>query len=122
MTAITALQVKSSIARPAVGDLVPAGSTQRVFGAAWTGDGKITRVEVSTDGGASWTAANLIDRDAPFAWRLWDYHWKAPARAGRAVLMSRATDSGGRTQPMKRDIDRRTYVINHVLPVEVEVK
>jgi hypothetical protein len=36
--------------------------------------------------------------------------------------MARATDSRGRTQPMKRDPDLRSYMISHVLPVEVEVR
>ena len=31
--------------------------------------------------------------------------------------MVRATDSQGRTQPMDRDKDRRSYEINHVVPV-----
>jgi hypothetical protein len=36
--------------------------------------------------------------------------------------MARATDSRGHTQPTTRDPDRRTYMINHVVPVEVEVR
>jgi hypothetical protein len=36
--------------------------------------------------------------------------------------MARATDSLGRTQPVLHDRDRGTYMINHPLPIEVEVK
>jgi hypothetical protein len=36
--------------------------------------------------------------------------------------MARATDSLGRTQPAQRDPDRGTYMINHLLPIEVEVQ
>jgi hypothetical protein len=36
--------------------------------------------------------------------------------------MARATDSLGRTQPLHRDPDRGTYMINHLLPIEVDVK
>jgi hypothetical protein len=36
--------------------------------------------------------------------------------------MARATDAKGRTQPTKHDPDRRTYMINFVAPVEIEVR
>jgi hypothetical protein len=36
--------------------------------------------------------------------------------------MARATDSLGRTQPLQRDPDRETYMINHLLPITVEVR
>jgi hypothetical protein len=36
--------------------------------------------------------------------------------------MVRATDSRGRTQPMERDPNRGSYMINHCLPVEVEIR
>ena len=44
------------------------------------------------------------------------------AAALQARLIARATDSLGRTQPVMRDHDRGTYMINHLLPIEVEVK
>jgi DMSO/TMAO reductase YedYZ molybdopterin-dependent catalytic subunit len=121
VTPITEMQVKSSIARPVDGANVPRNSTERIFGAAWSGEAAVTKVEVSTDGGKSWEIAKLIDKEAPMAWRLWEYQWKTPSQPGRVVLMTRATDSRGQTQPMKRDIDLRTYVVNHVLPVEVNI-
>lgn len=122
MAPITEMQVKSSIARPSFGDTVPRNTTHRIFGAAWTGESSVEKVEVSTDGGTTWAAASLVDKKSPMAWRFWEYIWKTPAQPGRAMLMSRATDRQGRTQPMQRDIDRRTYVINHVIPMEVEVR
>jgi DMSO/TMAO reductase YedYZ molybdopterin-dependent catalytic subunit len=121
MTPITEMQVKASIARPAVGDVVPRNSVQRIVGAAWAGETGVKSVDVSTDGGKTWAAAKLIDREAPMAWRLWEFAWSTPTNGGRTNLMARATDTRGQTQPMERDGDRRTYVINHVVPVEVEV-
>ena len=41
---------------------------------------------------------------------------------GRQTLMARATDSRGLTQTNERSSDRGTYMINHLLPVEVEVR
>ena len=52
------------------------------------------------------------------AWRLWEYPWQTPSRPGRQVLLARATDQRGRSQPMERNPDRRNYQISHVLPME----
>ena len=119
---IREMQIKAEIAKPIEGEPVPANSNVRVHGAAWTGDGEITKVELSTDGGATWNNAKLIDKAAPYAWRLWEFEWHAPAKAGKQTLIARATDSRGRTQPTERDPDRGTYMINHLLPIDVEVR
>jgi hypothetical protein len=37
-------------------------------------------------------------------------------------LIARATDSQGRTQPTQRDHDRGTYMINHLLPITVQIR
>jgi DMSO/TMAO reductase YedYZ molybdopterin-dependent catalytic subunit len=121
ITPLTEMQIKSSIARPVGGATIARNSTERIFGAAWGGESSVSRVDVSTDGGKSWAEAKLIDKEAPMAWRLWEYHWKTPSAPGKVALMARATDSRGRSQPMDRDIDLRTYVVNHVLPVEVAI-
>ncbi len=118
---ITEIEVKSSIVRPTVGESVAAGADYRVRGAAWTGESEITKVAVSTDGGKSWDDAKLLGDAVPFTWRLWEFTWKAP-KAGKYALLCRASDKRGRVQPLERDADRRNYVINHVIPVEVEVR
>jgi len=120
-TPITEMQVKAQIARPRIGEVVPVKMPYRVHGAAWTGEGEIARVELSTDGGKSWAAARLLDKPVPFCWRLWEWTW-TPNRAGPVTLLSRATDTRGRVQPMTRDADRRNYLISHVLPVMVNVQ
>jgi hypothetical protein len=53
---------------------------------------------------------------------MWAFNWRTPGQAGRVSLLARATDARGNTQPMQRDTDRRNYMINHVLPVEVDVR
>ena len=116
------MQIKAEIARPSEGETVPANSNVRVHGTAWTGDGEITKVEISSDDGATWNEAKLLGESKPTAWRLWEFSWRTPARPGKATLIARATDSKGRTQPMERDPDRGTYMINHLLPIEVEVR
>ena len=44
-----------------------------------------------------------------------------PATGSEAVLMSRAADAKGRTQPMTRNNDYGTYAIHHVVPVTVKI-
>jgi DMSO/TMAO reductase YedYZ molybdopterin-dependent catalytic subunit len=122
LTPVAEIQIKAEIAKPAQGETVPANSTVRVYGAAWTSEGEITRVEVSADGGVTWSDATLLGASKPNAWRLWDFEWRTPSKSGEANLMARATDSHGRTQPSQRDNDRGTYMINHLLPIPVRVR
>jgi len=122
LTPLTEMQVKAQIAKPTQGDIVPANSSVRVHGAAWMSDGEITKVELSTDGGSSWKEANLLGEPKPNAWRLWEFNWQTPAAPGNQTLIARATDSLDRTQPVLRDPDRGTYMINHLLPITVEVR
>ena len=119
---LSEMQVKAEIARPSEGETIPGNSNARVRGTAWTGDGEIKKVEISSDDGATWNEAKLLGESKPNSWRLWEFNWKTPARAGKATLVARATDSNGRTQPIERDPDRGTYMINHLLPIEVEVR
>jgi DMSO/TMAO reductase YedYZ molybdopterin-dependent catalytic subunit len=119
---LTEMQIKAEIAKPVKGEIVPADSKVRVHGAAWTSDGEIMKVELSTDGGATWNEAELFGESKPNAWRLWEYDWQTPAAAGKQTLIARATDSLGRTQPAERDPDRGTYMINHLLPIIVEAR
>ncbi len=119
---LSEMQTKAEIARPAEGEIVPANSHVRVQGAAWTTNGEIIKVELSTDGGSTWGDAKLLGEAKPNAWRLWEFNWKTPAAAGKQTLISRATDSRGRTQPAEHDPDRGAYMINHLLPIDVEVR
>jgi DMSO/TMAO reductase YedYZ molybdopterin-dependent catalytic subunit len=119
---LTEMQIKAEIARPAKSEAVPVSSNVRVHGAAWTGEGEITKVEFSTDGGATWSEASLVGTSRPNAWRLWEFDWRTPSKPGQVNLIARATDSQGSTQPTHRDRDRGTYMINHLLPITVEVR
>ena len=119
---LSEIAIKAEIARPAQGEIISANSKVRIHGAAWTSDDEITKVEVSTDGGSVWSEAKLIGAAKRNAWRLWEFNWKTPSKPGKQKLIARATDSQGRTQPIERDPDRGTYMINHLLPITVEVR
>lgn len=116
------LQTKAEIARPESGEKIARSSTYRAHGAAWTGTGEITRVELSFDSGNKWHEAKLLGDATKNAWRLWEYDWPTPAASGSLTIMARATDSRGNTQSSQRGGDRGTYMINHLLPIEVEVQ
>jgi DMSO/TMAO reductase YedYZ molybdopterin-dependent catalytic subunit len=117
---LTEMQPKAVIARPGPGEVLPLGKPVAVFGAAWAGESKVAKVELSADGGKTWTHVKT-DEPRPFCWVLWKHEWTPPA-AGPAKLLVRCTDERGATQPEKRDPDRRSYAINHLIPVDVLVK
>ncbi len=116
---LTALNVKSVIASPTDGANLKAGNV-RVHGAAWAGEADIEKVEISTDGGATWIPAKLGHDQAHYAWRLWAYDWK-PAKSGDYTLLSRATDSQGRSQPATAVWNPSGYLYNAIDQVKVHV-
>jgi sulfane dehydrogenase subunit SoxC len=91
------MDAKSIITSPTYPTQLSGHGWWPVTGLAWSGRGKITRVDVSTDGGKTWARAELVGPVLPIAhtrFRLM-WHWDgAPAR-----LMSRAVDETGYVQP-----------------------
>jgi DMSO/TMAO reductase YedYZ molybdopterin-dependent catalytic subunit len=118
---VTAIQPKAVLARPGLAEVIPAGKPFRLFGAAWAGERPVGKVEVSFDGGKSWQGAKLLGEAKPMQWVLWEYGWDKPEK-GSASVVARATDDMGNTQPAARDPDRRTYMINHLVPTPVTVR
>lgn len=116
-----AMAVKSAIARPRTREVIPAGQTYRIFGAAWGGDA-VTATEVSMDDGKSWQPVQFLDNAQPFVWRRWSFDWKVPQQKGVYMLRSRATDASGNVQPEEHEKRFGTYVIHHTFPIEVIVR
>jgi DMSO/TMAO reductase YedYZ molybdopterin-dependent catalytic subunit len=116
---LTALSVKSVIAGPSDGASLKAGKVA-VRGAAWAGEADITKVEISTDGGTNWNPAKLGHEQAHYAWRLWSYDWKA-TKSGDYIILARATDSQGRTQPSTPAWNPSGYLYNAVDQVRIHV-
>src|SRR5271166_2072059 len=115
---LTVLNVKSVISGPLDGASLKAGKVA-VQGAAWAGESNIVQVEVSTDGGLRWNRASLGRDQARYAWRLWAYEWKASS--GDYIILSRATDSEGRTQPANPLWNPSGYLYNAVDQVKIHV-
>ena len=88
-------------------------------GRAWSGHAPVRRVEVTTDGGATWAEAALGPAGDDFAWRRWEFPWTATP--GRHTVSARATDASGRTQPDRPPWNRGGFANNLVQRVEVAV-
>jgi sulfane dehydrogenase subunit SoxC len=97
------MDVKSIITQPAHPVQLPRGWTL-ISGLAWSGRGKITRVDVSTDGGRSWTAAELQEPVLPRAHTRFTMMWEW--NGSPAVLMSRAVDETGAEQPTRAEFQK----------------
>lgn len=94
---ISTMPVRSFVITPDGAQKLPAGLPVTVRGIAFSGRGAITGVEVSTDGGATWSAATLGEDLGPFAFRTWSFDW-TPGAPGRVTLAARATDASGAVQ------------------------
>jgi len=93
------MEVKSIITSPSTGLALRQPGTYEITGLAWSGGGKIARVEVSADGGRSWGDAALAERVLAKSFTRFRMAWRwsgAPA-----VLMSRAIDENGAVQPTR---------------------
>jgi DMSO/TMAO reductase YedYZ molybdopterin-dependent catalytic subunit len=105
----------------------PEDQTKAVLGAltirgfAWAGEQAIERVEVSTDGGSRWRDAQLSTPKLPFAWRLWQIDWR-PSDPGYYTVLSRATDTAGRVQPIVSPWNPSGYLWNAIDRVGVTVE
>ena len=74
-----------------------AGQTYLLQGRSWSGNGRIRRVEVSTDAGQTWCHTTPLGRGLTGAWQRWQIPWR-PGQPGSYTLRARATDVTGATQ------------------------
>lgn len=119
MAPLTGLVVKSLITAPLEGARVPRGRLA-VAGFAWAGEVDIARVDVSTDHGATWQPAGLTGEQTRYAWRRFEATVDLP-RAESTLLLSRATDANGQTQPMVAAWNPSGYLWNQPDAVRIAV-
>lgn len=94
----TSLQeVKSVITTPSGGQILLDKGFYNITGLAWSGRGKIVRVDVSTDGGINWRQARLEQPVLPKALTRFNIDWVWDGKP--AILQSRAVDETGHIQP-----------------------
>jgi DMSO/TMAO reductase YedYZ molybdopterin-dependent catalytic subunit len=123
---VTRMSPRSLMIPPGIPDfltrrrLVDAGE-HFLRGRAWSGWGRVERVEVSTDGGATWADATMGESRSPYAWAPWTFGWDASA-TGAFELCTRATDVRGNTQPLEQPWNLHGFANNMVQRVPVEVR
>jgi len=88
-------------------------------GRAWAGHAPVEQVEVSSDGGETWDAAELEPAGEPWAWRAWSFRWSA--EPGEHVLCCRARDEAGNEQPREPPWNLGGYANNAVQRIPVTV-
>ncbi len=91
------LSLTSAICTPADGATIPVGRA-RVAGYAFAGGGRdVARVDVSADGGKTWTTADMATEGSRWTWRFWECTLDLPE--GSHTLAARAYDTAANTQP-----------------------
>lgn len=120
MAPLTGLVVKSLITTPLDGATLPRGAIA-VAGFAWAGERDITRVDISTDSGATWQPARLVGEQQRYTWRRFEYAFEA-TRAESCLILSRATDDRGNVQPAVAHWNPSGYLWNQYDGVRVEVR
>jgi DMSO/TMAO reductase YedYZ molybdopterin-dependent catalytic subunit len=87
----------SRIDYPQTENLLPVGQQIEVGGIAFAGFRGIQKVEVSTNGGITWQAAQLKPALSKDSWVFWAYQWR-PTKSGNYKITARATDGTSSTQ------------------------
>ena len=93
------MEAKSVITFPSGGQKLPGPGLYELTGLAWSGSGRINRVEITADGGTSWVNAQLQEPRLPIAFTRFRLPWRFDGR--EAVIASRATDETGYVQPSR---------------------
>jgi sulfane dehydrogenase subunit SoxC len=124
-TPVTRIEPRSLLVPPGIPDFMTRRrflepGRHRLEGRAWSGWGPIDRVEVSTDGGASWQPATLGTPPGPSAWAPFAFDWDATE--GEHVLCARAHDITGRSQPDAPPWNVGGYANNAVQRIPITVR
>ncbi len=96
------MEAKSVITRPSGEQILDGRGAYEIAGLAWSGRGRIKRVEVSTDNGETWADARLDSPVLPKAVTRFSLPWKWDG--GEAALQSRCTDETGYVQPTREQL------------------
>ena len=93
------MDAKSVITSPSGGQQIHQGFIE-IRGLAWSGRGRVTSVDVSTDGGGSWAPATLQEPVLPKCTTTFRFGWRWAGE--EAILQSRCTDESGYIQPTRQ--------------------
>lgn len=115
--AITTQSIKSALALPWPAEV--SVGRHLIHGYAHSPHGTISRVEWSTDSGASWSVAGVEESQSRHSWARFELLWDASP--GEYTLMTRATDAEGNTQPDSVPFNAKGYLFNQPLPHPIRV-
>ncbi len=115
---INRMNVRSFFVRPDPGAQVPAHRPCALEGIAFDGGDGIREVEISADGGATWSAARLGEDLGRFSFRRWLAEW-TPAARGDYRLQVRAVSGSGERQPTQANWNRAGYMRNVIEEIQV---
>lgn len=96
------MDAKSVITFPSGGQQLNGAGPYEISGLAWSGRGAVRRIEISTDGGASWQDAALQEPVQPMAFTRFRLPWTWDG--AETTLLSRCTDESGYVQPAREDL------------------
>jgi sulfane dehydrogenase subunit SoxC len=96
------MEAKSVITFPSGGQVLPGTGLYELTGLAWSGRGKIERVDITFDGGRSWVKAQLQEPRLPIAFTRFRMPWRFEGK--QAIIASRATDETGYVQPTREEL------------------
>ncbi len=96
--------MKSVITCPSGGQQLQGPGFYEICGLAWSGSGKVRKVEVSTDGGRTWKDAQLQEPILSKAHTRFRFPWNWNGE--ETILQSRATDEVGETQPTIGEMEK----------------
>jgi len=113
------IRTRSLIISPGEGQALNKGEI-KVAGIAWSGEGFLTQVEVSVDGGLNWSEADLEPKKSQYGVYHWNYTWH-PDKQGEYILATRVKGSAGNSQPSNQIWNRKGYGNNGPHQVVVTV-
>jgi hypothetical protein len=113
------MPVRSFIVVPDGSSKVPVEMSVTVQGIAFSGYGRVVKVEFSDDG-KSWRETTLGEDHGPYSFRTWETTW-TPKQPGKHVLAVRATDEKGNVQPDEGVWNPAGYLWNKIERQEVTV-
>lgn len=118
---INRMTTRSLIIEPENGAALKLGRTLRISGIAFSGGYSIKDVIISVDGGKTWHQTELGRDLGRYSWIQWYYNWR-PSKPGKYILMAKATNSIGESQPFESLWNPSGYLWNKIERVEVTVK
>ena len=105
------MEVKSVITQPTAGAIPLKKGPVHITGLAWSGLGKIKKVEVSTNKGKTWNTAHIDGANQKLSPVRFRYNWIWNGE--ECSIESRATDSKNNVQPQRKDWSIR-YGLGHL--------